>query len=114
MWQILLVMAVAGFGVGGVFAANPTLIVASVPASETGSAMSFNQVLRNIGFSVGSALAGVILSVHTPVGATFPALSWLSGGAVCGRGDVCRDAGTEPCATKCRTNRQYRLMPDRC
>ena len=75
MWQILLVMAVAGFGVGGVFAANPTLIVASVPASETGSAMSFNQVLRNIGFSVGSALAGVILSVHTPAGATFPALS---------------------------------------
>ena len=74
MWQILVVMAVAGFGVGTVFAANPMLIVGAVPAAETGSAMSFNQVLRNVGFSVGSALAGVILAVNTPAGATFPTI----------------------------------------
>jgi MFS family permease len=72
MWQILIVMATAGFGVGVVFAANPMLIVSAVPATETGSAMSFNQVLRNIGFSVGSALAGLILSLHTPVGHIYP------------------------------------------
>src|SRR3712207_1395256 len=46
LWQLFLAMAVAGLGVGTVFAALPALIVAAVPAAETGSAMSLNQVLR--------------------------------------------------------------------
>ena len=44
-------MAVAGLGVGTVFAALPGLIVSAVPAGETGSAMSLNQVLRYVGFA---------------------------------------------------------------
>jgi hypothetical protein len=43
-----------------------------VPATETGSAISFNQVLRTIGFSAGSALCGVVLAAYTPAGHGLP------------------------------------------
>ena len=72
MWQVLVTMAVAGLGVGCTFAAMPGLIVSSVPPRETGSAMSFNQVLRYIGYSTGSALSATILEMHTPAGAALP------------------------------------------
>jgi MFS family permease len=65
-------MALGGLGVGCTFAALPGLIVASVPAHETGSAMSFNQVLRYVGYSTGSALSATILEIHTPPGAALP------------------------------------------
>jgi hypothetical protein len=35
--------------------------------------MSFNQVVRSAGFSLGSALGGLILSAGTPAGRLFPA-----------------------------------------
>ncbi|HEX4703984.1 MAG TPA: MFS transporter [Pseudonocardiaceae bacterium] len=72
LWQVFVVMAVAGFGVGCVFAAVPGFIVRSVPVAETGSAMSFNQVLRTVGFSAGSALTGVVLAAYTPAGHVLP------------------------------------------
>jgi predicted MFS family arabinose efflux permease len=72
---LALVMAVAGFGVGCVFAANPVQIVAGVPAAETGSALSFYQVLRSIGLAAGSALAGTALANAIPTGATLPTVS---------------------------------------
>jgi MFS family permease len=72
LWQLFLAMAVAGFGVGTVFAALPGLIVAAVPARETGSAMSLNQVLRYIGFAVGSALSATVLEAATTRGQQFP------------------------------------------
>jgi MFS family permease len=65
-------MTVAGFGVGLVFAANPGLLVSGVPAAETGSALALNQVLRNVGFSVGSAAAGAFLAAATPAGQVLP------------------------------------------
>ena len=46
-----MLVAVAGLGVGCTFAALPGLIVAAVPPAETGSAMSFSQVLRYVGYS---------------------------------------------------------------
>lgn len=55
-------MAVLGLGVGGVSATCPP---SSSPSSETSSAMSVNQVIRAIGFSLGSAIAGLILSATT-------------------------------------------------
>jgi hypothetical protein len=55
-----------------VFAALPGLIVAAVPARETGSAMSLNQVLRYIGFAVGSALSATLLEAATARGQLFP------------------------------------------
>ena len=81
-------MAVAGLGVGAAFAAFPALIVAAVPPPETGSAMSLNQVLRYVGFAVGSALAATVLEASTPDGASAPgaggyAVLAVVGGAVC-------------------------------
>ena len=70
--MVVLVMALAGLGIGCTFAALPGLIVASVPAHETGSAMSFNQVLRYVGYSTGSALSATVLEAHTPHGQALP------------------------------------------
>jgi predicted MFS family arabinose efflux permease len=76
LWEVFVVMAVAGLGVGCTFAALPGLIVRSVPPEETGSAMSFNQVLRYVGYAIGSALSATILAAHTPTGRALP----LAGG----------------------------------
>jgi predicted MFS family arabinose efflux permease len=71
--EVLAAMAILGFGVGGFSAAMPTVILAVTPQSETTSAMSFNQVVRGIGFSLGSALGGLVLAAGTPAGHVFPA-----------------------------------------
>jgi predicted MFS family arabinose efflux permease len=68
----LLAMAVLGAGVGGFSAAMPAVILAVTPASETSSAMSFNQVVRSVGLSVGSAVGGLVLSAGTAAGHPFP------------------------------------------
>ncbi|MCF3961213.1 MFS transporter [Streptomyces fuscigenes] len=65
MWEVLVVMALAGLGVGAIFAVMPGLIVGSVPPHETGSATSFNQVIRYIGYAAGSTLSAVVLETHT-------------------------------------------------
>lgn len=70
--ELLLVMALAGVGVGTVFASMPILIVAAVPARETGSTLGFNQVLRTIGSSVGSAASAAVLTAHTTSASAFP------------------------------------------
>ena len=86
MLHVVIAMTIAGLGVGCTFAAMPGLIVRSVPPHETGSAMSFNQVLRYVGYSTGSALSATILEMHTPVGAALPtdrgygAIAWVGCG----------------------------------
>ncbi len=72
LWEIAVVMGVAGLGVGAVFAVVPGLIVQAVPPNETGSAMSFNQVLRYVGYGLGSTLSAVILQLRTPAGQALP------------------------------------------
>ncbi len=72
LWELYAVMALSGFGIGIVFAAVPGLIIRAVPASETGSALGFNQVLRTIGFAFGSALSALILQSRTPDGHALP------------------------------------------
>jgi predicted MFS family arabinose efflux permease len=72
-WEPFAVMAALGLGVGIFSAAMPGVILAVTPASETSSAMGFNQVVRSAGFSVGSALSGLILSACTRPGTAFPA-----------------------------------------
>ena len=73
LWQLFVIMGIAGIGVGGVFSGLPGLIVSAVPPGETGSAMSLNQVLRYVGFSVGSALTATLLEAATPAGSGFAA-----------------------------------------
>jgi len=84
LWQVFLVMAVAGLGVGAAFAAFPALVISTVPSSETGSAMSLNQVLRYVGFAVGSALTATVLAAATPEGAAAPSSTGYSTIAVLG------------------------------
>jgi MFS family permease len=72
LWEAFVVMAIVGVGMGFTFAAIPGLIVRAVPEQETGSAMGFYQVVRYIGFSIGSALAASILAAHTPAGDHLP------------------------------------------
>ncbi|OIJ94729.1 MFS transporter [Streptomyces sp. MUSC 14] len=73
LWESFVVMAIAGLGVGCTFAVLPGLIVGAVPAQETGSAVSFNQVLRYVGYSTGSALSAAVLQAHTTPGHALPA-----------------------------------------
>lgn len=84
LWQLFVVIAVAGLGVGGAFAAFPALIVSAVPPSETGSAMSLNQVLRYVGFALGSALTATVLAAATAPGEADPAPSGYATLAVVG------------------------------
>jgi predicted MFS family arabinose efflux permease len=65
-------ITILGLGVGGFSAAMPGTILAVVDRDETASAMSVNQVVRSVGFSLGSALAGLVLSASTPTDARFP------------------------------------------
>jgi MFS family permease len=63
--QPVIAMSVLGFGVGVFSAAMPAVILAATPKAETASAMSVNQVVRSVGFSIGSALGGLILAAYT-------------------------------------------------
>jgi MFS family permease len=88
LWQAFVMMAILGVGIGSTSAAIPGLIVRAVPESETGSATGFYQVVRYLGFSLGSALTASILASHTRSGQSLPTQSgytlvfWI-GVAIC-------------------------------
>ena len=77
-------MAVFGVGVGSFSAAMPGVILAVTPKSETSTAMSFNQVVRSVGFSLGSAIGGLILAAGTTTGRLAPADSAYTTAALVG------------------------------
>ena len=62
--ELLVGMFLVGIGIGTTFAAMPGLIARGVAAQELGSAVSFNQVLRTVGGSIGAAAAGAIIAAH--------------------------------------------------
>lgn len=62
LWEILIGMLVFGLGTGASYAAMPALIARSVAAEELGSSVSFNQVLRTVGSSFGTAVSGAVLA----------------------------------------------------
>ncbi len=64
LWEILIGMLVFGFGMGTSYAAMPALIARSVATAELGSSVSFNQVLRTVGSSFGTAASGAVLAVY--------------------------------------------------
>jgi predicted MFS family arabinose efflux permease len=74
LWQAFAVMGIAGIGFGLTFAALPWAIAGALPLEETGSALGLYQVVRYVGFSVGSAVSGAILTAYTSRGDEFPAL----------------------------------------
>ncbi|OEV04607.1 MFS transporter [Streptomyces oceani] len=65
IWQLVLASCVIGAGVGLAYGAMPALIMSAVPASETAAANSLNTLMRAVGTSVSSALAGVVLAQMT-------------------------------------------------
>jgi MFS family permease len=64
LWEILAGMLVFGLGMGTSYAAMPALIARSVAAEELGSSVSFNQVLRTVGSSFGTAVSGAVLAAN--------------------------------------------------
>ena len=66
---LIAVMAVSGLGVGSAYAVNPLQITAGVPAAETGSAISFYQLVRTVAYAIASALSATVLVLSTPAGA---------------------------------------------
>lgn len=70
--ELFVAMGVLGFGVGSFSAAMPGVILAVTPKSETSSAMSFNYVVRSVGYSLGSAIGGLVLAAGTNTGHLFP------------------------------------------
>jgi predicted MFS family arabinose efflux permease len=81
LWEILLEMAVGGVGIGCLFAVMPRMILGAVPAGETGSALALNQVVKSVGFAIGSALAATILTAHTAAHEEFPSNAGYTTGA---------------------------------
>lgn len=86
LWQVMVVLAVVGLGIGLSSSVMPALVLRAVPPSEAGSATAFNQVLRTAGYAAGSALSGTILQAHTAVGAALPSESGYRVGALVGIG----------------------------
>lgn len=82
LWEIFVVMGIAGVGMGCSFAVMPRMIVSVVAPQETGSALAMNQVLRTVGYSIGSALSAAILSAHTVAASRFPTDSGYTVGAI--------------------------------
>ena len=82
--ELFVAMSVLGFGVGSFSAAMPGVILAVTPKSETSSAMSFNYVVRSVGYSLGSAIGGLVLAVGTDTGHIFPNDSAYTAAALVG------------------------------
>ena len=80
-WQLYAATTVQGFGSGLVFSSLAGVVIASVPAHQTGVASGMNANIRTIGGSVGAAvMAGVVTAAHGPLG--YPAESGYTAGFV--------------------------------
>jgi EmrB/QacA subfamily drug resistance transporter len=68
-WEIYTSTAIMGIGFGLAFSAMSALVVAAVPASQTGVASGMNANIRTIGGSIGSAvMASIVTSQLEPSG----------------------------------------------
>ncbi len=89
VWEAFVAMGGIGVGFGYTFAAIPGMITRAVPQAETGSAMGLYQVIRYVGFSLGSAVAASILASdtthggHTVLEGGYVAALW-TGTSICG------------------------------
>ncbi|WP_051218244.1 MFS transporter [Nocardioides insulae] len=87
-WGLMIAVCIITAGVGLAYGAMPALIMGSVPRSETGSANSFNTLMRSIGTTVSAAIVGVVLSQMTQDlgGYTLPTESGFQIGLAIGGG----------------------------
>lgn len=80
--QTLVAMAIGGLGSGFSFSSLAVLMVPHLPPEETGSALAFNQLLRYLGFAVGSAVTVALIATYGGDAAAFRATG-LTLGALC-------------------------------
>ena len=111
LWEIFVVMGVAGLAIGCSFAVMPRMIVSSVPMEETSSALALNQVLRTIGYSIGSALSATILTAHTVAPSTLPTNDGYTVGAIIGIG-LCIAAAVVSTVLPSRADAAVADVPD--
>ncbi|MFH9015652.1 MFS transporter [Streptomyces sp. NPDC017943] len=102
--ELFAAMGVLGLGVGGFSAAMPGVILAVTPRSETSSAMSVNYVVRSVGYSLGSALGGLILAAGTGPGHLFPDDSAYTTAALAGLGAMALTTLTSLCLARRRSS----------
>lgn len=62
VWHVIAFNVLIGVGIGLGFAAMPTIIMQSVPDTETGAANGLNALMRSLGTSFAAALVAMILS----------------------------------------------------
>lgn len=63
-WEIAVATGLMGIGFGLAYSAMSALVVAAVPADQTGVATGMNANIRNIGGSIGSAAMASIVTAH--------------------------------------------------
>jgi len=69
IWEVALVSGVYGIGLGLAYAALTSVIVQSVPPSQTGTAIGMNANIRTIGGAIGTAVMTAVVTVrHTADG----------------------------------------------
>ncbi len=62
VWHVILVSTLVGLGTGFAYSAMPTLIMHSVPPTETAAANGLNSDKRTLGSTVAASVIGLILS----------------------------------------------------
>jgi MFS family permease len=67
-WHIYLNSVITGAGIGLSFAAMATLIVESVPQSQTGVATGMNTIMRSVGGALGAQISASIVGAHLTAG----------------------------------------------
>ncbi len=72
VWEALIVAAVTGVGIAIAYAAMPTIIMRSVPTTETAAANSVNTLSRSLGTSLAAAVHGAIIAVAFADSAAHP------------------------------------------
>ena len=64
VWEIAVATGLMGVGFGFAYSAMSALVVAAVPASQTGVATGMNANIRTIGGSIGAAAMASIVTSH--------------------------------------------------
>jgi predicted MFS family arabinose efflux permease len=86
VWQLVVSSIVIACGIGLSYGAMPSLIMAAVPVEQTAAANSLNNLMRALGTSFASAIAGVLLAslvttAGVPTEAAFVLVMLLGAGA---------------------------------
>ncbi|MHC1563319.1 MFS transporter [Actinomycetospora sp. C-140] len=86
VWQLVVSSIVIACGIGLGYGAMPSLIMAAVPVEQTAAANSLNNLMRALGTSFASAVAGVLLaslvtSAGVPTESAFVIVMLLGAGA---------------------------------